>query len=62
VEHTAASLVVERVFGIALGHEDPIDNAQLRHDPVRRFWVASVKSGAQILYRWPANRRSIDWS
>src|ERR1700724_234188 len=34
VEHTVASLVDQRVFGIALGYEDVIDHDQLRHDPV----------------------------
>src|SRR5438045_6004758 len=28
------TLVGQRVFGIALGYEDLIDHAQLRHDPV----------------------------
>jgi len=34
VEHAVATLVGQRVFGIALGHEDLIDHDQLRHDPV----------------------------
>ena len=34
VEHTVARLVGQRVFGMALGYEDPIDHDQLRHDPV----------------------------
>jgi len=34
VEHTVATLVGQRVFGIALGYEDLIDHDQLRHDPV----------------------------
>src|SRR5438552_11623059 len=34
VEHTVASVVGQRVFGIALGYEDLIDHDQLRHDPV----------------------------
>ena len=34
IEHTVASLVGQRVFGIALGYEDLIDHDQLRHDPV----------------------------
>src|SRR3974377_64821 len=34
VEHTVPSLVGQRVFGIALGYEDVIDQDQLRHDPV----------------------------
>jgi hypothetical protein len=34
VEHEVATLVGQRVFGIALGHEDIVDHDQLRHDPV----------------------------
>jgi len=34
IEHDLATLVGQRVFGIALGHEDLVDHDQLRHDPV----------------------------
>jgi len=34
VEHTIATLVSQRVIGIALGYEDLLDHDQLRHDPV----------------------------
>ncbi len=34
VEHEVATLVGQRVFGIALGYEDVSDHDQLRHDPV----------------------------
>jgi len=34
VEHEVATLVGQRVFGIALGYEDLIDHDRLRHDPV----------------------------
>jgi Transposase DDE domain group 1 len=34
IEHDIATLVGQRVFGIALGYEDLIDHDQLRHDPV----------------------------
>jgi len=34
VEHDIATLIGQRVFGIALGHEDVVDHDQLRHDPV----------------------------
>src|ERR687886_792246 len=33
VEHTVATLVGQRVFGIALGYEDLVDHDQLRHAP-----------------------------
>lgn len=34
VVHDIATLVGQRVFGIALGYEDLIDHDRLRHDPV----------------------------
>ena len=34
VEHAVATLVGQRVVGIALGYEDLIDHDELRHDPV----------------------------
>ena len=34
IEHDMATLVGQRVFGIALGYEDLIDHDQIRHDPV----------------------------
>jgi hypothetical protein len=34
IEHTVATLVGQRVFGLALGYEDLIDHDELRHDPV----------------------------
>src|SRR5690348_1790048 len=34
VEHSVATLVGQRVYGIALGYEDLNDHDELRHDPV----------------------------
>src|SRR5215204_4940274 len=34
IEHEMATLIGQRVFGIALGYEDLVDHDQLRHDPV----------------------------
>jgi hypothetical protein len=34
VEHTVATLIGQRVFGIALGYEDLFDHDELRHDPI----------------------------
>jgi hypothetical protein len=34
VEHQVATLIGQRVFGLALGYEDLIDHDRLRHDPV----------------------------
>src|SRR5215469_16729884 len=34
VEHTVATLVGQRIFGIALGYEDVLDHDDLRYDPM----------------------------
>jgi Transposase DDE domain group 1 len=34
IEHTVATLIGQRVFGIALGYEDVVDHDTLRHDPI----------------------------
>jgi hypothetical protein len=34
IEHTVATLIGQRVFGIALGYEDLNDHDELRHDPL----------------------------
>ena len=34
IEHDVRTLLLQRGFGIALGHEDLVDHDQLRHDPV----------------------------
>ena len=34
IEHEIATLVGQRVYGIALGYEDLVDHDRLRHDPV----------------------------
>jgi len=34
IEHEVATLIGQRVFGIALGYEDLIDHDQIRYDPV----------------------------
>src|SRR5215203_2793475 len=34
VEHRLATLLMQRVVGIALGYEDWVDHDELRHDPV----------------------------
>ncbi len=45
VEHAVATLVGQRVFGIALGYEDLDDHDDLRHDPVMP--VLAGKLGAR---------------
>jgi Transposase DDE domain group 1 len=40
VEHLVATLVGQRVFGIALGYEDISDHDKLRHDPIMAVLAA----------------------
>jgi Transposase DDE domain group 1 len=44
VEHAVATMVAQRVFGIALGYEDLIDHDQLRHDPVLATLVGKLRA------------------
>jgi len=44
VEHTVATLVKQRVFGIALGYEDLNDHDELRHDPVLATLVGKLEA------------------
>jgi Transposase DDE domain group 1 len=44
IEHAVATLVGQRVFGIALGHEDLVDHDQLRHDPVLAVLAAKLEA------------------
>src|SRR5712691_8754347 len=44
VEHHVATLVVQRVFGIALGYEDLIDHDDLRHDPIMAVLAGKLKA------------------
>ena len=62
VEHRVATLVGQRVYGLALGYEDLNDHDELRHDPVMACWPASLRRGARTAPRWPARARSTGWS
>ena len=44
VEHQVATLVGQRVFGIALGYEDVSDHDHLRHDPVMAVLAGKLAS------------------
>ena len=44
VEHRVATLVGQRVFGIALGYEDLNDHDDLRHDPVLAVLAGKLSS------------------
>ena len=53
-----ATMVAQRVFGIALGYEDLIDHDQLRHDPVLATLAGKLDApGARTARRWPARAR-----
>jgi hypothetical protein len=44
IEHTVATLVGQRVFGIALGYEDLNDHDDLRHDPMMSVLAGKLKA------------------
>jgi hypothetical protein len=45
IEHQLATLVGQRVFGIALGYEDLVDHDHLRHDPVLAVLAGKLEAG-----------------
>ena len=47
VEHTVASMVGQRVFGIALGYEDLNDHDELRHDPLMAVLAGKLEAGRE---------------
>jgi hypothetical protein len=44
IEHDIRTLVMQRVFGIALGYEDLIDHDHLRHDPVMAVLAGKLEA------------------
>lgn len=44
IEHKVATLVKQRIFGIALGYEDLNDHDELRHDPVLATQIGKLKA------------------
>jgi len=44
IEHEVATLVRQRVFGIALGYEDLNDHDELRHDPVMAALAGKLRA------------------
>ena len=44
VEHEVATLVMQRVFGIALGYEDLNDHDELRHDPMMAVLAGKLEA------------------
>ena len=45
IEHEVATLVGQRVFGIALGYEDVVDHDHLRHDPALAVLAGKLAAG-----------------
>jgi len=54
ITHTIADLLRQRLFGLALGHEDLIDHDALRHDPA--FGAALDKPGDALAGKSTLNR------
>ena len=54
IEHEVATLVGQRVFGIALGYEDLNDHDELRHDPLMAVLAGKLEARRRIVRRWPA--------
>src|SRR5215213_8219298 len=44
IEHEVATLVGQRIFGIALGYEDLLDHDQLRHDPMLAILAGKLEA------------------
>ena len=44
IEHSVATLIGQRVFGLALGYEDLNDHDELRHDPVMAVLAGKLKA------------------
>jgi hypothetical protein len=44
IEHAVATLVGQRVFGIALGYEDLNDHDELRHDPIMAVLAGKLEA------------------
>src|SRR2546428_3350350 len=47
IEHEVATLVGQRVFGIALGYEDLNDHDELRHDPVMAILAGKLEAKSE---------------
>jgi len=60
IEHTVATMVGQRIFGIALGYEDVVDHDELRHDPIMAVLagklVARRKNCAPVAGKSTLNR------
>ena len=57
VEHSVRTMVMQRVFGIALGYEDLIDHDELRHDPVLAVLAGKLAARGRTARRSRARGR-----
>jgi Transposase DDE domain group 1 len=57
IEHEVATLVGQRVFGIALGYEDLNDHDELRHDPMMAILAGKLTARRGDCARVAASRR-----
>ena len=58
VEHSVATLIGQRVYGIALGYEDLNDHDELRHDPLMAVLADKLEARREpTARRWLASRR-----
>lgn len=60
IEHKVATMVGQRIFGIALGYEDVVNHDELRHDPIMAMLagklVARRKNCAPVAGKSTLNR------
>ena len=50
IEHEVATLIGQRVFGLAAGYEDLIDHDQLRHDPAMAILAGNPRVAAYDIH------------
>jgi hypothetical protein len=61
IEHRVATLVGQRVFGMALGYEDLNDHDELRRDPVMAVLAGKLGFNKEKKLGNKLWRESIDW-
>ena len=59
IEHEVATLVGQRVFGIALGYEDLNDHDSLRHDPMMAVLAGKLSIARDDLMAWCEEWRAL---
>jgi hypothetical protein len=61
VEQSVATLVGQRVFGIALGYEDLNDHDELRHDPLMAALAGKLKAWRSGNHASDLDHWSFEW-